>query len=365
MIKTRAVPSTLAALAIICFPVFAQRGAGEAPPSAPLLPILIVLLVVGLLAFGVYKLLSVKDRRADQVELSVEAVDPKLVGIGGWLVLPAIGLVLGPAFAGILLIAGLREPVLEIASYGGLGDIFALELVLIIGLIVLAVYAATLFFRRRWNAPRTVIVLLVVGLVVSGVLVAFGFVAGPQVLRLIFGILAVGAAIWIPYFRVSKRVQATFVNGKAERLESNRKADNQDLVGIRGWLILPAIGLVLGPAIGAVELIAGITMYPNVAKAGYGGVYAMNLLMVTGLVVFAAYAAMLFFRKSSNAPRTVIALLIAGLVASGALVAIGVGAGADLFAAANGRHLVFEIIGASIWIPYFRVSKRVKATFVR
>lgn len=49
------------------------------------------------------------------------------------------------------------------------------------------------------------------------------------------------------------------------------------LVGIRGWLILPAIGLVWGSVVGISALSGAGGMYPDVARAGHGGVYALEL----------------------------------------------------------------------------------------
>jgi len=152
--------------------------------------------------------------------------------------------------------------------------------------------------------------------------------------------------------------------GKNDPLEGNVPALDEKLAGIRGWLILPAIGFVLGPVIGIVGLIAGLGMYSEVAMAGYAGIYGLELIVLLGLIAFTIYAAILFFRKKSTAPRTIITLLIVSLVASGALLVIELGAGADIFAIETGKQFVRDIIGAAIWIPYFRASRRVKATFI-
>ncbi|MFZ1415500.1 MAG: DUF2569 domain-containing protein [Defluviicoccus sp.] len=149
-----------------------------------------------------------------------------------------------------------------------------------------------------------------------------------------------------------------------EQLESNVETADQKLVGIGGWLILPAIGFVLGLLIGVVGLIDALGMYSDVARAGYGGIYKLELLMFLGMLGFTVYAATLFFLEKSNAPRTIITLLIVSLVASGVLLVIELGAGAKASALETGKQLVRDIINAAIWIPYFRVSKRVKATFV-
>ena len=149
-----------------------------------------------------------------------------------------------------------------------------------------------------------------------------------------------------------------------EQLESSVETVDQKLVGIGGWLILPAIGFVLGPIIGVIGLIAALGMYSDVASASYGGIYTLEIIVIVGLLGFMVYAATLFFRKKTNAPGTIITLFIVSVVASGVLLVVELGAGAEVFAVETGKQLIQEIISAAIWIPYFRVSKRVKATFV-
>jgi len=151
---------------------------------------------------------------------------------------------------------------------------------------------------------------------------------------------------------------------KIEQQESSVQVVDEKLVGISGWLILPAIGFVLGPIIGVIAVIASIGMYSDVARAGFGGLYALELIVLSGLMGFLIYAAILFFQKKSNAPKIIITLYIVSIVASCALLVVELGAGAEMFAVETGKQLVRDVIGAAIWIPYFRVSKRVKATFV-
>lgn len=153
------------------------------------------------------------------------------------------------------------------------------------------------------------------------------------------------------------------LEGEVEKDEEQPEVDPK-LVGIGGWLILTAIGFVLGTIIGVVGLIIALSLFSDVADAGYGGLYALELLVDLGLLAFMIYVATRFFGKKSNAPSTIIALLIASVVTSGLLLLIELGAGAEVFAIESGKHLVQSIISAAIWIPYFRKSKRVKATFV-
>ena len=155
------------------------------------------------------------------------------------------------------------------------------------------------------------------------------------------------------------------MNDTNKQLESTVDNVDQKLVGIRGWLILPAIGFILGLIMGVVGLIAALGLYGDVARAGYGSIYTLEILVIVGLLGFTVYAARLFFLKKSNAPQTIITLFIVSIAASGVLLIIELGAGAEPFAVETGKQLVRDIIGAAIWIPYFRISKRVKATFVK
>ncbi len=138
-----------------------------------------------------------------------------------------------------------------------------------------------------------------------------------------------------------------------------------DLVGIRGWLILPAIGLSAGPIIGIVALGYATTLFSDVAAAGQGGLYAFELAMEFALLGLMIFAAVRFFGKRSNAPKFIVGLLIVAIGIVALQLAVELSVGARDFAIESIKQLVRNIIGAAIWIPYFVVSKRVKATFIR
>jgi len=147
-------------------------------------------------------------------------------------------------------------------------------------------------------------------------------------------------------------------------------APEPQFVGIGGWLILPALGFVLGPIIGVVGLIVALALFSDREAAGYGGIYALELLVLLALLAFLIYTATRFFGKKSDAPVNCVALLILSLVASFMLLVIKLGAGAEVLAVESVEQLFGwsqyfgGITGAAIWIEYFNVSERVKATFV-
>lgn len=150
----------------------------------------------------------------------------------------------------------------------------------------------------------------------------------------------------------------------SEQTEASTSSVDPKLCGIGGWLILPAIGLVLTPILSVLGLIASLALFSDVADAGHGGIYALEIVVELGLLIFLLYAAARFFGKRTNAPSVMIALMIIGIVAQGVLLVIELSAGAEVFALESGKALARGIIGGAIWIPYFRLSKRVKATFV-
>ena len=149
-----------------------------------------------------------------------------------------------------------------------------------------------------------------------------------------------------------------------EQVESSVEDIDQELVGIGGWLILHAIGFVLGPIVGVYELVVSLSNYSKAAKAGYGGIYIIEPVVFIGLFCFFVYIAILFFRKKSNLPGTFITFFIVSIFASGLLLVIELNTEAKIFLEGIELWFVKAIIRAAIWIPYFIVSKRVKATFV-
>ena len=150
--------------------------------------------------------------------------------------------------------------------------------------------------------------------------------------------------------------------------------DNSDVkAGIGGWLLLTSVRIPyslykdLWPIFseGHWETLTAPT------SSAYHPYWAPLLIFETVgnvlLVVLTLVAAYFFFRKLRYAPRIMIAWLafILAFIATDFFVADLVPAVAAQNDTESARELVRAAIGAAIWIPYFAMSKRVKATFVK
>ena len=149
--------------------------------------------------------------------------------------------------------------------------------------------------------------------------------------------------------------------------------------GLRGWLILPAIGLVVSP-LRLLKDIADIAPSYNASTwaeltvsggAHYDAWWAPFLLVELGvniaLVAMSVTLVVLFFRRRSTLPRAFVAFAVVSigfraldLMIAGRL-APGIASGS---AAVDWATLVRDGFSAMLWCWYFMVSRRVAATFV-
>jgi len=144
-----------------------------------------------------------------------------------------------------------------------------------------------------------------------------------------------------------------------ENLSDAPQAD-QSLNGIRGWLILPAIGLILGGILGVISLVIILDTYQELSDLGYGGFCSFLIFSQAALLGLTVYAVTQFFNKKKRTPNIMISLYGFNFLS---LMLLTVLSPNEAFANEFGTSLVQQAIMAAIWIPYFMNSKRVKATF--
>lgn len=140
-----------------------------------------------------------------------------LNGIGGWLILVAINLVLAPIgllFAlstdFIFLLGGKIQHVL--ASHPGVGGMLVFDGIFDVALLAVLIVLNILFYGKKKIFPRWFIVFLAVSVIVSVAIREFMFGYVPTYPSLTaFGSFA-SACVWIGYFLNSERVKQTFVN---------------------------------------------------------------------------------------------------------------------------------------------------------
>ena len=149
-------------------------------------------------------------------------------GIGGWLILPLLGLIFTPIRVGIQTHRDF-SPMLEPGIWRALttpgGEAYhwlwaptiIFEVVTNVSLIGFTLVLLVLFLRTSRRVPKLMIVLMLAGIAIQGVdLVLVGFIpalaSDPDAHSMRDLARAVpAAAIWIPYFLMSKRVRNTFV----------------------------------------------------------------------------------------------------------------------------------------------------------
>lgn len=148
--------------------------------------------------------------------------------------------------------------------------------------------------------------------------------------------------------------------------------------GIRDWLLLPAIGLLISPFVLIVQLLGTMrsVFAPGVWAAltspespAYHPLWAPLLIFETawdvGYLLFFLWVGWKFFAKKREAPKLfIIALAVVPVFQTLelGLTMLIPGAATDL----KGSYfaLAKSTVQAVIWISYFRLSKRVQNTFV-
>ena len=146
---------------------------------------------------------------------------------------------------------------------------------------------------------------------------------------------------------------------------------------ISGWLLLVALGVVVGPARVAMNLWqvlpaygldrwfaltapGGAEYHPMWAPALLWELTANLALLVGGLLVM-----VLFFQRRSSVPRLYIGLLVLSVASQVIDIALQA-AVPDLSADGSvAKQLTRSVLGLLLWGAYFRRSVRVRETFVR
>ena len=150
------------------------------------------------------------------------------------------------------------------------------------------------------------------------------------------------------------------------------------LAGIGGWLILLAFGVIVSPVASLWALITvavgafGGGRWAALAQPGgvayhpmWGPTLLFELVANLAMTALTLLVAVLFFRKSTRLPKLFIGVLLAALVVRivDVLLASQIPA-LEEPTALSVLGIVRAFLICLIWVPYFRVSKRVKATFV-
>ncbi|MGF9905972.1 DUF2569 domain-containing protein [Brevibacillus porteri] len=148
--------------------------------------------------------------------------------------------------------------------------------------------------------------------------------------------------------------------------------------GLGGWLIWPTIIVVLSPLSLLVSVIGIFLDYAEAIEGlapfmeqslSFTLYYYGNILLEIGLLVFSLFLLVFYFQKKKRAPHLFVGLILFYIILN--MIDLLAWASFDSlfrdtiqFVTQSGLSLLHTCITAMIWVPYFRLSKRVKNTFV-
>lgn len=136
--------------------------------------------------------------------------------------------------------------------------------------------------------------------------------------------------------------------------------------GLGGWLILPAIHLVISP----IQLVMVIVQDLNALAQRTPVVLPVTLELVIQLLhlAFCLFAAVQFFRRKKSAPMTMVGFYALNIMTAFISAALGSWVLSELHTTNPQDTTAVDIgravISSTIWIAYFTSSTRVRSTFV-
>lgn len=134
---------------------------------------------------------------------------------------------------------------------------------------------------------------------------------------------------------------------------------------IGGWLVLPAIQLVVNGFQMLRRCVEDVQAMVSGAYAGLMLLFVVELLVATFVLGLTLFAGFHFFRKTKRTINLMLGFYLAGILLTVFDIGTAVYLEAQLGVPQPSAPLLGGFVGPAIWIAYFTNSKRVRETFVR
>jgi transglutaminase-like putative cysteine protease len=150
------------------------------------------------------------------------------------------------------------------------------------------------------------------------------------------------------------------------------------VAGIRGWLVIPALGVFIQPLVHLVVLIplfrlmdSGVWQrLPSMAEVAYGDSVQpilLGIFFMAGIIqVLTVVVAILFFKKRTSAPLLYIVSIWSITLFTSVVVVFSSSVLADksLYGGGVYADIIRSVLASSCWTAYMLRSRRVRATFL-